>query len=341
MRRTTAFEVARLAGVSQSSVSRVYTPGASVSPATAEKVRQAASRLGYRPNVLARSLITGTSRIIGLVVGHFENHFHPTALELLSGELKKNGYHILVFLAPNEESDTEEIVADLLDYQVDGLIAASVAMTLPLASRCRAEGIPAILFNRHQGSDGPTSVASDNFDGAKQVARFLVGAGHERIAHISGWRGSSTGREREDGFRAGLAECGAELAACADGRYRREAAVEACRSIFAGGRDRPDAVFVGGDHMAFAVIDTLRHELGLRVPEDISVVGFDDVPLASWPSYNLTTMRQPLERMVEATVGRLLEAIERHNTPPVHLRLPCRLVLRGTARIPKDRRSQQ
>ena len=341
MRRTTAFEVARLAGVSQSSVSRVYTPGASVSPATAEKVRQAASRLGYRPNVLARSLITGTSRIIGLVVGHFENHFHPTALELLSDELKKNGYHILVFLAPNEESDTEEIVADLLDYQVDGLIAASVAMTVPLASRCRAEGIPAILFNRHQGSDGPTSVASDNFDGAKQVARFLIEAGHERIAHISGWRGSSTGREREDGFRTGLAECGAELAACADGRYRREAAAEACRSIFADGRNNPDVVFVGGDHMAFAVIDTLRHELGLRVPEDVSVVGFDDVPLASWPSYNLTTMRQPLEQMVEATVGRLLEAIERRDTPPVHLRLPCRLVLRGTARISQDRRHQE
>ena len=341
MRRTTAFEVARLAGVSQSSVSRAYTPGASVSPATAEKVRQAASRLGYRPNVLARSLITGTSRIIGLVAGHFENHFHPTALELLSGELKKNGYHILVFLAPNEESDTEEIVADLLDYQVDGLIAASVAMTVPLASRCRAEGIPAILFNRHQGRDGPTSVASDNFGGAKQAAKFLVEAGHERIAHISGWRGSSTGREREDGFRAGLAECGVELAACADGRYRRETATEACRSIFAGGRKRPDAVFVGGDHMAFAVIDTLKHELGLRVPEDVSVVGFDDVPLAAWPSYNLTTVRQPLERMVEATVARLIKAIEQRDTPPVHLRLPCRIILRRTARNPKVRRHQE
>ncbi len=334
-------EVARMAGVSQSSVSRAYTPGASVSPQMAEKVRQAADHLGYRPNVLARSLITGTSRIIGLVVGHFENHFHPSALELLSRELKKNGYHILVFLAPNEESDTEEIVADLLDYQVDGLIAASVAMTVPLASRCRAEGIPAILFNRHQGEDGPTSVASDNFDGARRVAHFLVAGGHQRIAHISGWRGSSTGREREDGFRAGLKDFDVALATCADGRYSRSAAAEACRSIFARGCPAPDAIFVGGDHMAFAVIDTLKSELGIRVPEDVSVVGFDDVPLAAWPSYSLTTMRQPLERMVEATVGKLLEAIDQRNTPPVHLRFPCSLMLRGSARLPEDRRHHE
>ena len=330
-----------MAGVSQSSVSRAYTPGASVSPQMAEKVRQAADRLGYRPNVLARSLITGTSRIIGLVVGHFENHFHPSALELLSRELKKNGYHILVFLAPNEESDTEEIVADLLDYQVDGLIAASVAMTGPLASRCRAEGIPAILFNRHQGKDGPTSVASDNFDGARRVAHFLVAGGHQRIAHISGWRGSSTGREREDGFRTGLKDFDVALATCADGRYSRSAAAEACRSIFARVGPAPDAIFVGGDHMAFAVIDTLKSELGIRVPEDVSVVGVDDVPLAAWPSYSLTTMRQPLERMVEATVGKLLEAIDQRNTPPVHLRFPCSLMLRGSARLPEDRRHHE
>ena len=330
-----------MAGVSQSSVSRAFTPGASVSPRMSKRVRQAAARLGYRPNALARSLITGNSRIIGLVVGHLENQLYPTVLELLSRELKRNGYHILVFLASNEDAETEEIVADLLDYQVDGLIAASVAMTVPLADRCRAEGIPVILFNRHQGRGGPTSVASDNLSSARQIARFLFEGGHRRIAHISGWQGSSTGREREQGFRAGLSECGAELVACADGRYCRETAADACRAMFAGGGAAPDAIFVGSDHMAFSVIDTLKGELGIRIPEDVSVVGFDDVPMAAWPSYGLTTMRQPVARMVNATVAKILEEIDVQNLSREQLRFPCEFKLRRTARIPDGWREQE
>ena len=329
-----------MAGVSQSSVSRVFTPGASVSPRMSERVKRAAVRLGYRPNALARSLITGNSRIIGLVVGHLENQLYPTVLELLSRELKRNGYHILVFLASNEDTQTEEIVADLLDYQVDGLIAASVAMTVPLADRCRAEGIPVILFNRHQGYSGPTSVASDNLSGARQIARFLFEGGHRRIAHISGWQGSSTGREREQGFRAGLSECGAEPVACADGQYCREAAADACRAMFAEGGSAPDAIFVGSDHMAFSVIDTLKGELGIRIPEDVSVVGFDDVPMAAWQSYGLTTMRQPVARMVKATVAKILEEIDVQNLSQEQLRFPCEFKLRRTARIPDGWREQ-
>ncbi len=278
--------------------------------------------------------------MIGLVVGPFENQFNPSVLELLSRRLKQEGYHILVFMASDESDDTEDIVASLLDYQVDGLIAASVAMTVPLATRCRAEGIPVILFNRHQGANGPPSVASDNFDGARRVARFLVAGGHRRIAHISGWLASSTGRERKEGFLAGLAEAGTRPAACIEGFYDGAVAAEACRTMFQNGGSCPDAVFVGSDHMAFAVVDVLRSELGLKIPEQVSVVGFDDVPLAARPSYDLTTMRQPLERMVSATVDELLEAMKVRRTKPVQLRLPCEFVLRGTARIPPNGKSE-
>jgi len=335
MRKITSAEVARVAGVSQSAVSRAYTPGASVSPDTAEKVREAARQLGYRPNALARSLITGRSRIIALVVAYFENQFYPAAVELISHELKKNGYHLLVFMASNDDAETERIVADLLDYQVDGLIAASVAMTVQLASRCRAEGIPVILFNRHQGDDGLNSVTSDNVEGARRIARFLVEGGHRHIAQISGWQGSSTGSERDRGFRLGLAECGVEPVCCVDGMYRREVASEVARDMFSGtGGPVPDAVFVGNDHMAFAVMDVIRHELGLRIPEDVSVVGYDDVPIAAWPSFNLTTMRQPLGRLVEMTVSRMLETIAEPDEPPVQIRIPCDFKIRGTARLP-------
>lgn len=330
--RITSAQVARLAGVSQSAVSRVFTPGASASKATAAKVRAAAEALGYRPNVLARGLITGRTRIIGLVVAYLENQFYPTALERLSRALQARGYHILVFMAENSIEGVAEVVAELLDYQVDGIVTASVAMTNDLTARCDAVGIPVVLFNRGQDDPRLSEVTSDNVAGGRRAARFLVAGGHRRIAHVAGWQGASTGRDRAAGFRQGLAEAGLAPAAVVDGLYARDAAAAAARALFAG-PDRPDAVFVGNDHMAFAVMDVLRHELGLSVPGDVSVVGYDDVPLAAWPSYDLTTIRQPVGRMVEATVDALLRQIE-GDPAPAKLRIDGPLIVRGSARRP-------
>ena len=199
-KRVTATDVARRAGVSQSAVSRVFTPGASFSERTAAKVRKAADELGYRPNVLARSLITGRSRIIGLVVAYLENYFYPEALEKLSNALQAEGYHLLVFLAPRTAGDIEDILQEIIDYQVDGIILASVALSSQLATRCRAAGIPVVLFNRSQ--DGPPlpTVTSDNFSGGREVARYLAAGGHRRIGYIAGWEGASTQRDREAAF---------------------------------------------------------------------------------------------------------------------------------------------
>ncbi len=133
--KVTALDVAEQAGVSRSAVSRVFTPGASVSKRTADKVRQAADALGYRPNVLARSLITGRSRIIGLVVAYLENQFYPEAIERLSRSLQERGYHVLVFMASNSGAEADEVMEELLDYQVDGIIVASVGMSNDLTQR--------------------------------------------------------------------------------------------------------------------------------------------------------------------------------------------------------------
>ena len=124
-----------MAGVSQSAVSRVFTPGSSVSPKTAEKVRAAALQLGYRPNILARSLKSGKSRIIGLVVAYLENYFYPEMVERLSTELQKVGYHVLIFLAPQTSPNVDQVIREIMDYQVDGIIMASVSMSSELAAR--------------------------------------------------------------------------------------------------------------------------------------------------------------------------------------------------------------
>ncbi|MCY4462977.1 MAG: LacI family DNA-binding transcriptional regulator [Albidovulum sp.] len=332
--RVTSHDVARLAGVSQSAVSRAFSPGASVSPKTLEKIKRVAESLNYRPNVIARSLITGRSRVIGLVVAYLGNSFYSEALENLSQVLQKKGYHVLIFMAYNTDEELDRVVHDLLDHQVDGIIAASVSLSNSLSERCGAAGIPLVLFNRHQGEHGPTAVTSDNYDGAKQVARFMARAGCRKIAHIAGWSESSTGCEREAGFRDGLAELGIELKGCIDGAWNRRIAAEAARSLFSDPGDRPDGVFVGNDHMAFAVMDVLRYELGLRIPEDVSVVGFDDAPQAAWKSYDLTTFRQPIGAMVDLAVEALLERIDNNALEKRHFAIPGRLVVRNSAKSP-------
>ena len=337
-RKVTSQDVARRAGVSQSAVSRVFTPGASFSDKTAAKVRKAAGELGYRPNVLARSLITGQSRIIGLVVAYLENYFYPDALEKLSNALQAEGYHVLVFFAKQTAGDIEDILQEILDYQVDGIVVASVALSSQLATRCREAGIPVVLFNRSQ--DGPQlpTVTSDNYSGGREIARFLIAGGHRRFGYIAGWEGASTQRDREAGYRAGLQEAGCEICAREVGNFQFATAQEAARQMFAG-PDHPDAVFVANDHMAFAAMDVLRFEIGLRVPGDVSVIGFDDVPPAAWRAYDLTTVRQEASAMVAETVRMLRANIEDPDTPPRSVCLPAALIARSSARLPKGRLS--
>jgi DNA-binding LacI/PurR family transcriptional regulator len=335
--RVTAQMVAERAGVSQSAVSRVFTPGASASLKTAEKVRKAAAELGYSPNVLARAVVSGRSRMIGLVVAYLENHFFPDVLERLSNKLQAEGYHVLVFMASRTAGNLEHVLDEILSYQVDGIIMASVAMSSDIALKCQARGVPVVLFNRSQDIDGLTWVTSDNQAGGRQVADFLVAGGHARIGYVAGWEGASTQRDREAGFRAGLAAAGRELFARELGDFHSERTLAAARRMFDRPEaERPDAVFVASDHMAMIVMDVLRFELGLKVPENVSVVGYDDAPPARWMAYDLTTVRQRVNVMVAETVRLLLRAIESpEQTRPVHLAIDSPLKLRGSARIPK------
>ena len=328
--KVTSTQVAKAAGVSQSAVSRVFTPGASASSKTIEKVRRAADELGYRPNVLARSLMTGKSRIIGLVVSYLNNQFYPEILEKLSKGLQAEGYHVLVLMVEQAINNTDDVLEKILDYQADGIVLASVAMSSELASRCRAEGVPVVLFNRTQDNEMLSSVTSDNVAGGRKAAEHLIQQGYRRIAYISGWSGASTQRDRESGFCEGLAAAGYKLFAREEGNFHFEQAKLAARQMFSVD-ERPDAVFVCNDHMALAVMDVLRDELELRIPEDVAVVGYDDVPAAAWASYKLTSVRQPANRMVEQTISTLLSQIENDDAPPVRVALDAPLVVRSSS----------
>ena len=339
--QATSLDVARLAGVSQSAVSRCFTAGASVSDAMRDKVQEAARKLGYQPNAHARSLITGRSRIIGLVLSHIENLFYPAVLEQLAQRLQQDGYHLLIFISDGHNAD--DLVGEILQYKVDGIVLGATTLSSALAQRCADASIPVVLFNRimAEGSAGSvSSVRSDNVGGGREIARFLVAGGHRRIAYLAGREDSSTNLERERGFREGLAEAGQRIYARAIGNYDVLQARQATRDLFAQAEQRPDAVFVASDQMAIAVLDTLRHELGLAVPQQVSVVGFDNVPQAAWESYALTTFEQPVQPMVEATVE-LLQSYLRGDAMPntQNIVIAGQLVLRGSCQNRHEERA--
>lgn len=325
----TSGDVARLAGVSQSAVSRSFSPGASVSPEMRARVLEAARHLGYRPNALARAMISGRSGLIALMVAYLDNHFYPLVLELLSRALQARGYHVLLFMTDRGRQDS--VVQRMLQYQVEGIVMASATLSSSLARECAKTGTPVVLFNRYVPGLPASSVTSDNVEGGRQLAHLLARAGHQRIAFIAGQEDSSTSRDREAGFIHGLAECGMSVVARAVGGYTREGAALAIQTLF-GGPSRPDAVFVANDHMAFVAMDLLRSQYGLRIPEDVSVVGYDDVPEAAWVGYDLTTVAQPAQEMVDATVAILLDQVERREINRRTVILPSRLVIRGSSR---------
>jgi DNA-binding LacI/PurR family transcriptional regulator len=328
----TSGDVARLAQVSQAAVSRVFTPGASVSPAMRQKVLKAAAELGYRPNALARAMISGHSRLIAMLVAYLDNQFYPIVLEKLSRRLQDLDYQVLIFMTDPGRQD--EVVSRILEFQVEGIVMASATLSSTLARECADTGIPVVMLNRYVSSSPASSVTSDNIEGGRLMARHLLQGGHERIAFVAGAEDSSTNRDREAGFYKGLAEGGMTVFGRAVGGYSFEGAAIAARNLLCG-KVRPDAFFVANDHMAFSVMDVIRTEFGLRIPQDISVAGYDDVPEASWKGYDLTTVAQPPDDMIEATVSILLEQIEKKAVRRRAMVLPATLVVRGSTRKPR------
>jgi DNA-binding LacI/PurR family transcriptional regulator len=342
----TAQDVAQLAEVSQSAVSRTFTPGASVSDQTRERVLVAARRLGYRPNAIARSLITRRSHIVALFMTYLENQFYPLVIEQLSQKLQRHGYHVLMFIG-DEMDDSNSILTQILQYQVDAIVLASATLSADLARQCADSGVPVVQFNRvsqpypqasRKALPTTSSVTSDNRRGGELVAELLLSRGLRRIAFLAGLEDSSTSVEREQGFTAALAAAGVQLHRRAVGHYSFEQAKVATRALFAAKGRKPDAMFVANDHMAIAAMDVLREELGLRVPDDVSVVGFDDVPQAAWGAYRLTTVAQNVEAMTEATVD-LLNLQMGDVAHARHIMIACAVVERGSVRASKQGRS--
>lgn len=324
-----SIDVAKLAGVSRSAVSRTFTEGAYVSPETREKVLKAAAMLDYSPNVIARSLTMQRTNIIGIVTTDLQNSFYAQLLEEMSRRLQAKGFATLLIVTDREDSDAG--IAKLLSYQVDAVILSAVMLSSRMTARCQQWGRPVVLVDRYIESDSITSISGSNTLGAARVADLLVTAGHNRVAFMSGYPDTSSSRDRERGFRDQLARRGLLLYASESGDYTHEGAVQATRRLL-GMSPRPDAVFCANDLMAMAALDVIRTEFNLSVPDDIAVVGYDNSARGAGPGYQLTSVEQNVPIMAEMAVDAVIRRVTHPAEPVEHLSTPSDLVLRSTTR---------
>lgn len=324
----TSVDVARAAGVSQATVSRVLSGSAKVSPETRRRVMAALHETGYTPNLVARAMKTRRTGTVGVVVATITNPFYPHLVDALAAALGEAGFRMVLWTSegPGEESAIQAIRQRV----VDGIVFTAVTPDSPPLAEALARDAPVVLVNRGVEGLACDQVMTDNVGGGAAVASYLASAGHDRIGVIGGPRQTSTAVERERGFRRGLAGHGRSVAAAL---YRRadfsHGGGKAAMRELLSAASPPTAVFCVNDLTAFGAIDGAR-SLGLRVPEDVWVAGFDDIDMASWEGYDLTSVRQPIAQMSQTAVDLLRERLGAPDRAAQHVAFPSELVVRGS-----------
>jgi DNA-binding LacI/PurR family transcriptional regulator len=333
VRAVTSYDVARLAGVSQSAVSRCFKPGASVSPRMRERVTRAAKELGYTPNAMARSLITRRSHLAGVLISNLTNLYYPEALSEVSQSFSRHGVRILLFTLPHE-SDVDLVLDQLWQYRVDGVIAAA-RLSGDQVTQFEQRHIPLVFFNRYLKDRPANAVCCDQSGAAALIVSRLAAAGHRRFGIIGGPPDSVVGEERIGGVIARLTQLGISAVKTVRGRYDYESGAHGLQELVRVFKGAPDVAICANDVMALGCIDAAREDLGLSVPDQLSVVGFDGVAPARWRSYELTTLRQPVRRMAEAAVALLLDCVEEPGRPPERRVFSASLIEGRSARLGK------
>lgn len=329
-RRVTSYDVAAAAGVSQSAVSRCFKPGASVSKATYERVMKAAAGLDYIPNAAARSLITRRTNMVALIITESANLHYPEALSELTHQLARHGKRVLLFTLAHER-DVGRVLNDVWQYQVDGVIAATALSDLQIAEFERRQ-VPLVIFNRALPRQSANTVSCDQYAAGRMLVSRLAAAGHRQFGIIDGADDSAAG-ERSRASRERLAELGLPPAIFVPGKYDYYSGAHGLRTIISELGRVPDAIICGNDVMAIGCLDCARHERGIDVPGQLSVAGFDAVEPSNWLSYNLTTLRQPIQKMALAAADLLASVIESQERLPERRFFSTRFIEGATARI--------
>lgn len=328
--RPTILTISQRAGVAASTVSRALKGDPRISAERRAAILAIARAEGYAPNANARTLVTRRSGIVGFVMGDVHNPFYPEMLERLTARLTARGLRLMLLHVGSGPLEEDAIQA-LLQYQMDGCLISSAQLSSRAAEVCARYRVPMVMINRVARLHG-CAVSCNNLAGARRLASLLVEAGHRRIGVVAGRAGTSTSEDRERGLVEALTERGLAVFARGEGHSTYDGGFAVARGFLAGG-ERPDAIFAVNDVMALGAIDALRRE-GLRVPRDVSVVGFDDIRAASWPAYDLTTIAQPVVAMIDRALDLLIARIAAPALPDEEDYIAGELKLRGSARLP-------
>lgn len=317
-------------GVSQSTVSRAFSSTASISDKKRKIVKDAAEKLGYSPNAIARSLISNRTGLIAIALDYESNPMYQEQVRALSLEIqKRNGQ---VILSPIQQDDLDSAINRAIEYQVDGLIIATSRLTSNAFAKCEKFGVHLCLINRYVEGINANSVGLDNLLAGEQAANHLLSKGLKKMLYVSGEPGTLTSDLRWKGFSQTLAARGCSAPAYINAKYNFNAGIKAAAEIIKL-PDKPDAIFCATDILALGVMDGLRAS-GIRIPEDCAIIAVDDIEMSCWLSYNLTTIKQPIDKISELAVNDLMNRVDNNNDAErIYLLEKGTLIERGSTNI--------
>ncbi len=323
-------DVALRAGVSRSAVSRTFTEGASVSAKTRAKVEKAAAELRYSPNAIASSLTTGRTKLIGLVSNNFHNPLFLEVFDLFTRGLQDRGLRpLLVNLS--DETDPANSVRMLRQYSVDGVIVASSTLPPSFAEAFRDAGVPVVhSFGRYTTSPHVHVVGIDNIACGRMAAEALIARGHRSVAFLGGPEKATSTQDRAGGFLDALSRHPEiEVSISYASAYSFDAGRAEMQRLL---QSTPaEADFCGDDVLSIGALSAIR-DAGLRVPDDIGIIGLNDMEMSRWENINLTTIRQPVAQIIGASIDLVVETIQHPDRHPETRLFPCRVIERGTLR---------
>jgi DNA-binding LacI/PurR family transcriptional regulator len=326
----TAQDVADKAGVSRSAVSRAFTPGASVSARMRKRVEDVANELGYRPNVLASSLTTRRTKLIGLVSDNFQNPLFLDVFDLFSRGLQERGLRPLLVNLSGER-DPENSINLLRQYSVDGVIVASSTLAPGFAKAFTDEAIPVVhSFGRHAPSPQTTIVGIDNIECGRMAARALIERGYKSVGFMGGPELASSTQDRVTGFREELAKHPhINVKHSYAGAYSFDAGRKEMQRLLEG--QLQEAYFCGDDVLSVGAISAVT-EAGFKVPDDVGFIGLNDMEMAGWQNINLTTIRQPVVDIINSSLEQMVNMLVDPDQVHQALIFPCEIIERGTLR---------
>ncbi|MBX3062684.1 MAG: LacI family DNA-binding transcriptional regulator [Anaerolineae bacterium] len=330
-RGVTIMDVARASGVSYATVSRVLSGYEFVKASTRHRVMEAVEQLGYVANLQARSLAGGRSRIIGLLVPNLDNGYIGTIMRGIDQELERANYDLMLYTTHRQPDNESFYVNAIANGLTEGLLLVTPLVATTYLKVLREHSFPYVLIDQVDGADNSSSVSATNWQGAYEATQHLIELGHRRIAFITGALVIQSAVDRLQGYKAALADSGIPIRdeLILEGDYLQRSGYEISKNLLQSAVPLPTAIFASNDLSAFGAMDAAR-ECGLRIPDDISVIGFDDIPQASLVYPKLTTVGQPLEQMGKVAVKMLLEQIEGRNHQPRRVTLATQLVLRDS-----------